>query len=469
MIVPRNRLILWAGIVFVPAALAAAIQPNTAVLALCGALSLLVLAAIDAFRSLSRLDFIQVTFNMLDGGKSAGDSPVFRMTKDRAGEVQLRIVNTSAGNCPLRLGLEFPPHILSDKETLSLVVPQSHEGMLLRWECVPRRRGKFLIDNIYVETPSPWGFWDYRRVMPGQAELRVYPNLAEERHRMAAVFLHRGNYGIHAQRRVGLGREFEKLRDYLPGDSIEDIHWKATARRAHPVTKVYQIERTQEVYVLIDASRLSDRISIDPQRRHSSAPAISPLENAAATQLDRFIKAALLLGLVAEKQGDLFGLITYSDRVHGFIRAGAGREHFGLCRDLLYTLEAQAVNPDFGELCSFVHARLRRRALLIILTNLDDPVLAERFAQNVRLLHRKHLVLVNMITPRGAGPIFHGPEVRSIGDVYHQLSGHLQWRDLRELQLGLHRLGVDMHLLSDAALAPELVSQYVNVKQRQRI
>src|SRR5204863_1117351 len=92
-----------------------------------------------------------------------------------------------------------------------------------------------------------------------RSEIRVYPNLLNERKNLAALFLHRGSFGMHAQRQIGKGRDFEKLREYIPGDSYDEVHWKATAKRGRPVTKIFQIERTQEVYVIIDASRLSAR------------------------------------------------------------------------------------------------------------------------------------------------------------------------------------------------------------------
>ena len=92
-----------------------------------------------------------------------------------------------------------------------------------------------------------------------QSEIRVYPNLLTERKNLAALFLNRGTFGIHAQRQVGKGRDFEKLREYVPGDGYDEIHWKATARRGRPITKVFQIEKTQEIYVIVDASRLSAR------------------------------------------------------------------------------------------------------------------------------------------------------------------------------------------------------------------
>ena len=108
------------------------------------------------------------------------------------------------------------------------------------------------------------------------------------------------------RRQIGKGREFENLRQYLPGDSFEDIHWKATARRGFPVVKLYRVEHAQEVYAIIDASRLSAREGI----------------------LDSYVDAALHLALVAERQGDRFGLVTFSDRTQQFVRARSGMDHF---------------------------------------------------------------------------------------------------------------------------------------------
>ena len=110
------------------------------------------------------------------------------------------------------------------------------------------------------------------------------------------LFLPRGSLGIHAQRQLGKGREFEKLREYMPGDSYEDIHWKTTAKRARPVTKVFQLERTQEIYVIIDASRLSARteevMSSNQQNEDST--------KASKTILEKYITAAMILWLAAE-------------------------------------------------------------------------------------------------------------------------------------------------------------------------
>ena len=111
--------------------------------------------------------------------------------------------------------------------------------------------------------------------------------------------------------------------------------------------------------------------------------------------------------------------------------------------------------------------RLRRRALLVFLTPLDDPAMSESFVRNLDLVRRQHLVLVNMLRPPGIRPLFANLEVKSVDDLYQELGGHLRWQQLRELQKVLQRRGVPFSLLDDERLSAELVSQYLNVKQRQ--
>src|SRR5262249_54648830 len=158
--------------------------------------------------------------------------------------------------------------------------------------------------------------------------------------------------------------------------------------------------------------------------------------------LERFITASLVLGLAAEQQGDLFGLITFTSKVDNFVRAKNGKAHYSACRDALYLLEPQTVSPDYDEACTFIRLRLRRRALLVFLTALDDRVLAESFVRNMDLIRRQHLVLVNMLQPPGVAPLFSAPDVTSLDDLYQNLGGHFLWHNLRELEKVLQRRGV---------------------------
>jgi uncharacterized protein (DUF58 family) len=441
MIVPRTKLIAWTALVVLPfAALAGSWAPAmpVAVLLIGG---LLALALLDAGLARARAAGLRVEL---------GD--LLRMQKDRPAVIEIRIFNDSRLPHHIKLGLGFPPQIETAEDVREIALPADADRSEVEWSCVARMRGLFVIERAWIEVPSPFGFWGWRTEQATRLEMRVYPNLFAERRNVAAIFLRRSTAGNHAQRAAGQGREFEKLREYLGGDSLADVHWKASAKRGQLVTKVHQVERTHEVYVIVDASRLSGR-NIGPNE----------------TALERFVTAAMILGMAAEQQGDQFGLITFSDKILSFVRAHGGPAHFAACRDQLYALQPQAVTPEFSKLFSFLRSSLRKRALLIFLTALDDPFLAESFVTSSEMLARQHLLLVNTLRPTGARPVFEDASVRRTDDLYRQLGGHLQWQRLRELEKVLRRRGIRFAALDPANLAADLVQQHASVRARQLV
>jgi len=443
MIVPCSRLLFWVAVVVLPFALLAAVAPASTPVSLLLIAAFFVVAVADAVAARESLSGVDLEL-----------PAIVRMSKGRKAKFELRIQNERQKKKNLRVALAWPREIQAEEEEIDTALPADCEWSRLSLACTPLQRGIFKLNSAFVEGASPLGLWAARKPVPVQSEIRIYPDLLAERKNLAALFLNRGAFGTHAQRQVGKGRDFEKLREYVPGDGFDEIHWKATARRGRPITKVFQIEKTQEVYVIVDASRLSARV---PEQDAGSG----------SSMLERFVTAALVLELAAERQGDLFGLLTFSDKVEQFVRARNGQAHYSVCRDALYTLQPKIVTPDFEELCSFIRLRLRRRALLVILTALDDPALAESFVRNVDLLRREHVVLVNMVQPPGVKPLFASPEVAEVDDLYQHLGGHLQWRNLRELQKVLQRRAVRFSLLEKERLCAGIVTQYLDVKRRQ--
>lgn len=395
-------------------------------------------ALADALRSREAVRSLRVTI-----------PEVVRLSKGKPGTIPVFIHRDATPAADVVVGLPLPREAESDHETLVCRLPAGMADSSVDWHCLPTSRGCFPIDRCYYQVASPFGLWQARGSTPVRSQIRVYPNLMKERNRLAAVFLNRGNLGLHTQRMLGQGRDFEKLREYLPGDSFDDIHWKATAKRGRPVTKLYQIERTQEIYVIVDHARLSGR------------------ESGGEPTLEHFLRSALVLGLVAEQQGDLFGLLTFSDQVTRFIRAAGGKAHYDACRDAIYMLQPETSTPDFGELFSFIRLRLRRRALLLVLTDLTDPLLAESFAAHVRLVCRQHVVLVSMIAQPGIAPLFATANATDTDDLYHKVGGHMVWQKVRETEKALHRAGIGLRMVEDGRLSTELVTQYMGVKARQ--
>lgn len=432
-LVPRTRLLLVFALVALPAA--ALLSVNV----LAGSAVLLILAgafAVDAVLGAGILS-----------GLRAELEPITRLALERPGEVTIRFENPRQQLLELRAGLPLPRELEHETVEVQAALPAGSVWSRVALPVLPTRRGDFPLDACYVEAASPLGLWSHRRRLPAIGRIRVYPNLMAERTALAA--LSRQTAGPRQPRQIGKGREFEKLREYLPGDGFDEIDWKATARRGKPVTRVFRVERTQEIYVLIDAARLSGRV-VDGQ-----------------TMLERYLTAGLILGDTAQREGDRFGLITYSDQVHRFLRASSGAPHFGLCRDSLVTLTTQLVNPDFDELFTQIRTRLRRRAMLVFLTALDDPILAENFARNARLLARQHLVCVNLIQPAAMKPLFTGPAPTSTDEVYDRLSAHISWQKLNECGRSLRQEGIQFSLIDPQRFTYELIEQYRSLKQRQ--
>ncbi|HLW77091.1 MAG TPA: DUF58 domain-containing protein, partial [Bryobacteraceae bacterium] len=422
-----------------PSAVAAGLAPEQ-LLPMLAIIAMVVLAAaVDAAMRHRALEGIAIS-----------TPDLARFFKDRAGEIAVRVLNPSKAARRLRIGISAPAGLSTPEEERVVDLPSGADLAQFSWTWTPHRRGRYSIDSCYLESASPLGLWTIRRRQPLKLEIRVYPNLRRQDDLKA---LRRGVEGLHALRQLGRGREFEKLREYIPGDGFDEIHWKATARRGRPITKVFQVERTQEIYVVIDASRLAARtVSADPGDE---------------TMLERAISSALIVGAAAERRGDLFGLAAFSHQVDAFVRARNGKAHYAACRDAIYEIQPRATSPDFEEIATFLRLRLRRRALILFLTSLDDPVLAENFARATQLLAARHLVMAGMLRPPFVQPLFHDANVESSSDIYRQLAGHLSWKRLRELESQLARRGVRLTLLDSGNFSSGLIRLYDEVKQRQ--
>lgn len=442
-LVPAQRL-LWLVFYAALVAVGAGPLPELAPIWLLALGGIVLAALIDAVVSLGRAR-----------PPAATVPAIVRFMKDREGAIALTLANPEKRARRLRVALGLPATFVSREEEAWVDLPEGAERARIEWPCTPRQRGRFERVLVCLEGGSVLGLWQVRSRAEVPCELRVHPNLLTERRHIAALFLARGRPGVRVQRTLGRGREFEKLRDYLPGDGFDEIHWKASAKRGRPVTKVFQAERTQEIYVVIDASRLSAR----------------PVVHAGIEQtvLERYVTSALVLLLAAERQGDKFGLVAHDDRVRLSVRAGTGAKHYAACRDALLGLKPSEATPDIPEIVRALRARFRQRALLFFLTDLSDPVLAEDFAKHVRVLARQHLVLVGQLPAPEVAPLFSGAEATSNEEVYRRLAGHARWAETRSLTQRLKPLGVTTVLLENETMATQLVGHYMKVKQRQAL
>jgi uncharacterized protein (DUF58 family) len=207
---------------------------------------------------------------------------------------------------------------------------------------------------------------------------------------------------------TGQGRDFERLREYQPGDNYAEIAWKSTARRAAPVTRLFQWEQKQEVYFVVDQSRAS-AFALDPG---VSPDSDIPQERAPRRFLDLAVETALVGATVALELGDEFGLVTYAEEPKSWLRAGSGRTQFHRIRERLLNIEPLPTTADYEALFTEIRARLRRRTYLLVLGNLAERSVSDSFRRGVGLVRSSHAVLMTSILPAHARPAFSPTEDR---------------------------------------------------------
>jgi uncharacterized protein (DUF58 family) len=448
MIAPRPGLIGWGAAIVLPLTILSTLLPSWRTLTLPAIALFVVVALLDLLWNWRKHRDLEFVF-----------SDTVRTITGRSFELPLRLSAISAQSGAIRVALALPSSFSMVTVDTLLTLKSGESPLPILLELRAESRGIFLISQLFFDWISPIGWWIYRERQPIRCEVRVYPDLTTEG-RQLARFLKRNEVGIHHYRHLGRGREFEKLREYEPGDGFDTIHWKATAKRRHPITKVYQTEKAQEVYVALDSSRLSGRL-VANEYKESAGEQIPTLERA--------IASSLLLCAAAQSQGDLFGLLTFSDKIDHLVTARSGPAHFNRCRDVLAGLQTRLVSPDFGEIAGTLMARIKRRALIVFLTSLDDPVLSETFLSSMDFVARRHLVLAVMLLAPSVRPLFSPPGVEKIDDIYQNIAGHLHWTRLIELRRQLQQRGIQLCLVSNKSVSLEMVGQYIALKRRQAL
>lgn len=319
-------------------------------------------------------------------------------------------------------------------------------------------RGAWPLAAFQVRTESPLKLWQRLFHAGTDAHVHVFANNKSDLHALNG--LHSSAMaGIHLQRSLGRGREVDKLREYVQGDSMDDIHWKATARHGRPITKEYRIERSQHLYVVIDASRSSQKI-ID-YTAFQNLPDKFPLP-----LIERSIVAADMLLMIATRQSDRIGLAAFDDRVRLFIKPGMGAHHSTLCRSALMRLQPGTAPADYREMFQYLAANIQRRSMILIIADFDDPFASESYAAHVHVIAKKHAVMGICPVDDHVQPLFSRP-IESGEQMYGALSGHLKWRALQKTRLVIRAQGSEIVTATPRDLPAATLKAYVSMKRRQ--
>ena len=361
------------------------------------------------------------------------------------------------GASSIKIGIPFPVEVGGQKIIREFILDQTIDQSLIAWELTPQMRGTYEIKHLRMEFPSALKLGTIRKSFAVQLILEVYANLQFDKRAMSSLLLNRGHLGTKLQRLRGQGREFDQLRSYYDGDSMDTIHWKASAKRNEWMTKTFQVERTQEVYAVIDASQLSRKVFPDPLYPRRSQ-----------MLLERYIQSASYLGMIASNNKDKFGFLSYHRQVDTFMKAGTGKQHIGLCQKKFLELTATKTLPDYEGIFATITTTLRRRALLILLMDLSDPIAGEACKKALPILTRRHLVHVTAVTDPAVEKVFSSEIDENDSYALHRaLGNHLQWKGQFALQKEFRQLGASLEFLPTENITLGIVNHYISVKSKQ--
>ena len=400
---------------------------------------------------------MQIPLALTDAGKrrSRTEVRVAIMPATRESETAIRVKGG-----PQRLKLEPP----SPADTSQLA------GRVLLWSWMPElallRRGLWPGPRVGIERWSRLKMWRLRQWFDLPQPLRIEADLRSARREILRSPVYRALVASRQTPWTGHGRDFERLREYQPGDTYSEIAWKSTARRSVPVTRLFQWEQKQEVYFLLDQSRAS-ALALDPVADPEGDPGQS---RSPRRLLDLAVETALVGATVALELGDEFGLVTYADEPKSWLRAGSGQSHFHRFRDRLLNLEPLPTTADYEVLFGEIRLRLRRRAYLVLLANLSERSISESLSHGVGLVRASHIVLMTSMLPAHARPAFSpGEEPQTDVDVYAALAGEKENQRLGALARQLHHLDVQLRFVPTQVFLRTAVEGYLQSKREQRL
>ncbi len=365
-------------------------------------------------------------------------------------EVRLELENLGGTGVECRVLDDVPKGLRALPPTVEITARGRNSGSA-SYIVRPLERGDVKLGAAYLRYQGSARFAERWAQVDLRQAIRVFPDLEEaKRHN---IYLSRARQ-IELEKRLirqrGVGREFESLREYQPGDEFRNICWTATARRGKHVTKLYQVERSQAVWLILDAGRLL-RARVGE-----------------LSKLDLSVNAALTLAQIALYSGDRVGVLVYGRNIQQRIGLGRGLPHLRVILEGLASAREEAAEADHLRAASALLQLQKQRSLIIWITDLADTSMTPEVIESASQILTKHLLLFTVVAqadllalaaryPENVEQMF---EVAAAQELTHRreaLIGRIRTRGALALEI------------SPSKLTTTLVNQYLEVKERNLI
>ena len=312
----------------------------------------------------------------------------------------------------------------------------------------PTERGTYSFGAINVFITTKVGLVERRIRCEADREVVVYPSvIGMKRAEIQAFSQSATAYGVRKMRRIGHTMEFEKIKSYVPGDDVRTINWKATARSSTMMVNLFQDERAQDVYSVIDTGRVMKM----------------PFEG--LTLLDYSVNATLAFSNIVLKKYDRAGLITYGLRQGARVNAQARPQQLGLINQNLYNVTTDFQESDDEVLVSMIRSTAKQRSLIMLYTNIESMPALRRRIPYLATIAKSHVLVVVFFENTELRALTEA-EVVNVQDVYYRTIAQTMMMQKREIVGHLKAMGIYAILTKPQDLSMKTIEAYLMLKAR---
>lgn len=377
------------------------------------------------------------------------EAPVWAVSLDEEERIEFRLATNASRPVRLEVRRSWPRLLAEPSTVLAGTCPP---GESVQMTCPVRgvARGTAALDGPHLAM-SFWGWAERVVTLPGRSEIKVLPNLRAVKrlhHTLNDAFL-RG-LGQRTAPRLGKGREFDRLREYTIDDDFRDIAWKASARHRKLIVREFRLDRSQDVLVCVD-------------RGHRMAALTTRIR-----RVDHAVNAAVLISYICSRMEDRVGVLSFGAQVDGGIPQGRGATHLARITAFSSSIQAEYIHTDYLALGAHVRRRLRRRALVLIVTTLPESGDQQALIRATGMLLPTHLPLIVVLSDpalRAAAEAL--PSTRE--EVSRTLVARDLWTERRIMMDELRRRGAWVIDTGPEDAGVDSVNAYLEIKRRQLI
>ncbi len=316
------------------------------------------------------------------------------------------------------------------------------------YSLVPVQRGEFVFGSLNVFVSAKPGFLSRKYSFERERKIKVYPSYIQmRRFELMAISNRLSEVGIKKIRRIGRHMEFDQIRDYIKGDDIRTINWKATARKGHLMVNQYQDEKSQQVFCIIDMGRTMKM----------------PFNG--MTLLDYAINTSLVISNIAMLKHDKAGLITFNEQVRSVVPPRHEGHHMQTIMEVLYNQTTSFNEHNLEALYSMVKYHVHQRSLLILFTNFESLKSAERELPMLARLASNHLLLVVFFENTELSKVINH-QAEDTEDIYMQGIAEKFIIDKKRIVKELERHGIYAILTDPEKLTVDTMNRYLEFKAK---